>query len=96
MKTAKIYCIGAADHSGNQDFYMIFGNQEYFLFRQPYRKGVKEYFGNPIDLNRALKNNWNKLDNAVLRTVDKLPQYIRYIEKEYGIAVLERTKKRRA
>ena len=37
-----------------------------------------------------------ELDTAVLRTVDKLPQYIRYIEKEYGIAVLDRTKKRRA
>ena len=94
MRTAIVFCIGAEDHSNNQDFYIRVDGNDYFLFRQPYRKGVKEYFGNGVHLNKALKNNWNKLDRAILRTIDKLPSYIKYIEKEYGLVILEQTKRR--
>lgn len=63
------------------------------MFKQPYRKGVQAYFGNGVSIDKALNHNWNKLDRAVMRTIDKIPQYVRYIEKEYGIAVLKQTKR---
>ena len=93
MKTAIVFCVGANDHSGNQDFYVKVDNVDYFLFRQSYRKGIKEYFGNGVHIDKALKNNWNKLDRAVLRTIDKLPSYIKYVEKEYGVAILDKTRR---
>lgn len=31
-------------------------------------------------------------DSAITRTMDKIPMYVRYIEKEYAIEVLEQTK----
>lgn len=93
MKTAIVFCVGANDHSNNQDFYVKVDNVDYFLFRQSYRKGIKEYFGNGVRIDKALKNNWNKLDRAVLRTIDKLPSYIKYVEKEYGIAILDKTRR---
>ena len=94
MKKAIVFCVGAEDYSGNQDFYIKADGNTYFLFRQSYRKGIQEYFGNGVDLSRALKYKWKKADTAIQRTVDKLPAYIKYVEKEYGIAILERTKKR--
>ena len=94
MKSAIVFCVGAEDYSGNQDFYVKVDNNTYFLFRQSYRKGIQEYFGHGVELNQALKNNWNKLDRAVLRTIDKLPSYIKYVEKEYGVAILNKTKMR--
>ena len=96
MKTAIVFCVGATDHTNNHDFYIRVDGNDYFLFRQPYRKGVNQYFGNGVQLDRALRNNWNKLDRAILRTIDKLPTYIKYIEKEYGLTILERTKRRTA
>ena len=97
MKKARIYCeIEKTDHYGkdNHMFYVSVGSQSYFLFEQEYRKGVQDYFGNGVELDRALKHGWHKLDRAVMRTIDKLPSYIRYIEKEYDIAILEKTKRR--
>jgi len=100
MKNPRIYCVMVYDEHKDQayhDFYIKYENKDYFLFRQKYRKGIKEYFGyNGVTLTRAFKNHWNKLDTAVVRTIDKIPIYIRYIEKEYDLAILERTKKRRA
>ena len=99
MKKARVFCESYYDFNNEQayqDFYLTHDGRDYFLFRQEYRKGIKEYFGRGgVDIDRAIKNNWNKLDTAVIRTIDKIPSYIRYIEKQYGIAVLEQTKKRR-
>ena len=33
-------------------------------------------------------------DSAITRTMEKVPIYIRYIEKEYGIEILEKTRKK--
>ena len=33
-------------------------------------------------------------DSAVIRTMKKIPMYVKYVEKEYAIEVLEQTKKR--
>ena len=32
--------------------------------------------------------------NLIIKTMKKLPIYIKYVEKEYGICILEQTKKR--
>lgn len=99
MKKARVFCEFYYDNNTNkayQDFYLKHDGRNYFLFRQDYRKGIKEYFGcGGVEIDRALKNNWNKLDRSVIRTIDKMPCYIHYIEKQYNIAVLERTKKLR-
>lgn len=88
-----IFCKGSDLHDNTQDFYLVIGQDRYFLFKQPYRKGVQEYFGNGVSIEKAFNHSWNKLDRAVLRTIDKIPQYIRYVEREYGISVLKQTKK---
>lgn len=100
MKKARVFCESYYDfdkEQAYQDFYLTYNGHDYFLFRQEYRKGIKEYFGRGgVELDRALKNNWNKLDTAVIRTIDKIPNYIRYIEKQYDIAILNKTRKKSA
>lgn len=89
MQTA-IYCVRTAN--GKHAFYMTAGRKEYYLFSQDYRRGVQNYFGRSVYLKDALNYAKSNRDSAVIRTMDKLPLYIRYIEREYGIAVLERTR----
>ena len=89
MKT-KVYCKTVA--RGQQAFYLVVNNKEYYLFSQDYRVSVKEYFMSGISI-RETMNFANAHSTAVRRTLDKLKTYIPYIEKEYGIVVMEKTRK---
>ena len=55
---------------------------------------MHEFYSDGVSLNTALKFALAHQDNAILRTMEKLPRYIKYVEKEYGIAVLEQTLKK--
>ena len=61
------------------------------MFSQDYRKSVKNYYAGGVSLREALNNPRGGKDHALRKTMEKLPGYIKYIEKEYGIAVLEQT-----
>ena len=91
MKTM-IYC--EPTQKGVHSFYLILDGQEYYLFSQNYRKGVHDYFSKGVSLNESMNYSKTHNDSAVMRTMSKLPLYIRYIEKEYEIEVYERTKRR--
>lgn len=78
-------------------FYLINGSEKIFLFNQGRRKGVEEYYGgHGVTIDRALKLPTSlgrfsdrKRSRAIRRTMDKLPSYLRYIEKQYGIKVMK-------
>lgn len=89
---AVIYC--KRNTNGRDSFYLESEGERYWLFDQNHRKGVNEHFGKGLFLTDALSHRKAGCDGAVCKTISKLPAYIKYVEKEYGIAVLERTKKR--
>lgn len=89
-----IYC--RPTEKGIHSFYLLSEEGEFFLFSQHYRRGVQNYFGRGVYLEKANDYSKCKGDNAVIKTMGKLPVYIRFIEKEYGITVLEKSKKRKA
>ena len=93
MKT-KIYC--KISSKGAHNFYISTDEGEYFLFSQNYRRGVNDYFKNGVNLNEVFNFARCKYDNAVIRTKSKLPMYIKYVEKEYGITILDKTKKKKS
>lgn len=90
---AKIYC--KANHS-NLDFIITEKGTEYFLFTQKWHRGVEEYFKNGVALDNAIDHSKSRSDRMVHKVMSKLPMYIKYIEKEYGIAFLEQSKRRLA
>ena len=57
---------------------------------------MKKYFQNGVCINRALDHARAHGDTAVLCIMDKLPSYIRYVEREYGLKVLRKTIRRSA
>jgi len=88
---AMIYCIKNRDmHS----FFMIQGRQQYYLFCQNYRKGVQKYYCKGVSLKESMDFSKARNDSAIMKTMTKLPMYIKYIEKECGIEVFEKTKKK--
>lgn len=87
-----IYC--RTTRKGTQSFYMIYGKDEYYLFSQAYRKSVKDYYRNGVILNKSMDHSRSHNDMALERTMSKIPMYVKYIEKEYGIAVFEQTKRK--
>ena len=89
---AKIYC--ETEKHGVHSFYLVTEGREYFLFNQNYRKGVQEYYNKGVPISLAINRSKSHNNSALVRTMTKLPMYIRYIEKEYGIEIFEQTKKR--
>ena len=88
MKTT-VYC--KPTDKGIHTFYLSASGKDYFLFHQDYRKGVHSYFEKGVSLNEAMDFSRAHRDNALIRTMEKLPMYIKYVEKEYGIAVYNKT-----
>lgn len=86
----KIICKTTA--KGVQSFYLRCNKCEYYLFSQPYRVSVKEYFRFGLPIKEC--SNYSSRSYAVRKTLDKIYSHIRYVEKEYGIAVLEKTKQK--
>ena len=82
-----IYCKTVA--KGVQAFYVAVGSKSYFLFNQKYYVGVRDYFvqGKRIDeLATACKHR----NTAIRRTANKLPSYLQYVEKEYGVVIYDK------
>ncbi len=89
----KIYCKTTA--KGIQSFYVKIGAKSYFLFQQKYYVGVKDFFSNGKqidDLANACKN----VNTAVRRTAEKIPLYLKYIEKEYDVVIFDKRQKRKS
>lgn len=93
MKKATIICRNTSH--GTHTFYLKVDGEEYFLFSQTYRRGVADYYRRDLPLDRALDHGRSKGNTMVTHTMDKLPAYIRYLEQEYDLAVLEKTRKAR-
>lgn len=86
-----IYC----KRSNNAlDFFITDKGNEYYMFSQRPYTGVEEYFKKGIALNNAIKHSKCGDNKMIHKTITKLPTYIKYIEKEYGIALLEQSKKK--
>lgn len=92
MKTI-VYCKTVAKDT--LGLFAKIGDKEYFLFNQSYRKSIKEYFYNGVCVDNI--NNYSSAHSCAVRKImDKLPAYIRYIEKEYDVAIYEKTKETRS
>ena len=89
---ATIYCEPTS--KGVHSFYLVTSEAEYYMFSQDYRKGVHDYFSKGVRIDEATDFSKSHRDNAIRRTMTKIPMYIKYIEKEYGVEVLERTKRK--
>ena len=90
MKTT-IYCKPTAQ--GIHSFYLLTDAGEYFLFSQNYRKGVQRYFSKGVRLDQARNYAKTNKDTAIIKTMDKLPIYIKYVEKNTAFLFLNRPKK---
>ena len=91
----KNYIICKSAGKAKTSFYLVSDHDEHYLFTQNYRKGVRDYFMNGVTINQAMDTGKGRFDNALVRTMEKIPTYIRYIEKECGITVLRQTKKKK-
>ena len=85
-----VYCV--VSDKGKHSFYLEQDNSRYYLFTQSYRKSVQHYYGKGVLLDEAVNFNRSKHDSAIINTMEKLPSYIKYVEKEFEISVLKKTK----
>ena len=70
---ATIYCEPTS--KGMHSFYLIASGTEYYLFSQDYRKGVHEYFGKGVRIDKATDFSKSRRDAAIMRTMTKIPMY---------------------
>ena len=84
-----IYCETTA--KGVQSFFINANGETHFLFSQNFRRGVKDYFERGVRIDEAINFKRANGNSAIIHTMEKLPAYIRYVEREYGMEVLRRT-----
>lgn len=85
----KISCVL---NNSKLDFFLTYNNVEYWLFTGKLRKGVLNFYEKGVDLNKALDFSKSHNDTAIIKTMEKLPLYIRYIEREENIQIFDKTK----
>lgn len=86
----KIYC--KEQKRGTLSFYLNHMGVDYFLFYQHFKSGTNDYYKNGVSLDEAINYSRGQRNRAVFKTMDKIPMYIKYIEKENNIQVLNKTK----
>ncbi len=79
---------------GIQSFYLVSQGKEYFCFRKDTIKALNGISITKYIYLRLLDFSNSHMDTALIRTKRKLPIYIKYIEKEYEITVLNNTVKK--
>jgi hypothetical protein len=88
----KIYC-KTTGHD-QISFYIAQNGCEYYLFTQKYKRSAFEYYADGVTVSDALNSRKGTRDVAILKVMTKLPSYIRYIEREYDIIVLDKTQRK--
>ena len=73
---------------GGHSFYINHQGIDYLLFNQRFHRGVDRAFRNGLDLSESLNFKTAKGDTAILKTISKMKLYIKYIEKEYKVKIL--------
>ncbi len=89
----RIYC---QEKNGMHEFYMTIDRNDYYLFSQKYRVGVDSFYKGGVQLDKGIRHGIGRTDCAIHRTMDKVKRHIRYIEQEYDLVILEKTKMRAA
>ena len=76
-------------------FFVKVNGKDYFLFKQDFKKSNKDFFYNGVSV-YDISNYSGIHSTSVKKTLDKLPTYLRYIEKEYDVAIYDKTKQKQS
>ena len=85
----KIYC--KEQKKGTLSFYLNHMGNDYLLFCQPYKKGANDFYKNGVRFDESIDYSKARRNRAIFKTMDKIPMYVKYVEKEYNIKVLDKT-----
>ncbi len=90
MKKSVVYCCDS-NVKGLIDFYVRTGNESIYLFTQKYRKSTFSHYRNGLILDEALSYRKAYHDHAIISVIKRVRMNICYIEKQHGIAILNKT-----
>ena len=91
----KIYCELNTRNTEQLDFYITTSDgRRIYLLSQKYYESLEDYFGNGVSLDDALDHSKGGCYISIHKVKSKLPAYIRYAEQEYGVAILNKTRRR--
>ena len=85
-----VFCKTTA--KAKQTYYVSVEGKSYLLFEQDFRKSNKEFFEKGVPVSEIGRYS-NAHSASVRKTLDKLSTYLRYIEKEYDVAIFGQCKR---
>ena len=83
----RVYCITAAQ--GIQEYYLKTESGRYYLFEQDYHVSNRDYFKGGIEVEKV-GDFKNVKSTSVRNVLDKLPRYLRKLDKRYGLGLYKR------
>lgn len=91
MKEMMIICKDSRT-KGIINFYVEDKTGSYFLFQQKFRHSIYAFYKNGVPVSQAFSHRKTHNDKAIAHVIKRLPSQIAYAEKEYGIAILNKSK----
>ncbi len=76
------YWIIISKHEDTIDFYMRDRGTTYYLFSQPFSKGVYDYFRNGRCANEILSFNKWRTNKRLNKTIERIPSMVHYVQNE--------------
>ncbi|MBR6385126.1 MAG: hypothetical protein IKS03_03270 [Ruminococcus sp.] len=95
MREMVIICKNSST-KGIINFFAEDSTQSYFLFQQKFRHSTYDFYKKGIPVRQAFSHRSTHRDRAIENVIKRLPSQISYIEKEYGVAILNRTKAKKS
>lgn len=90
MNRIEIYC---KSNNNDLNFYVSANGEEFFLFKQRFDYPTFQRFKKGVKLGDALSPKSRRSSSPTLEKVcEKLPMYLKYVEQEYGISLLQNGK----
>jgi len=87
-----IYCKSTGHNV--QSFYVRTKEGEFYLFTQNYKQSVHDYYAGGVNIGNAISSPSGRRDACINKTMEKLPKFLTYIEKEFDVEILDKTKKK--
>lgn len=94
MKSTTIHCV-PGNEGRSLSFFVKQGDESHFLFMQNFNSTAYDFYKHGVSLEKAMSFKYGKKLKCSLMTKvsEKIRRYLKYIEKEYDMVILNKTRK---
>ena len=93
MRKAFIKCIVTGQkYDKRLKFYLHANGETHYMFDQTFHNTVYDYYRDGVSVDQAINYSFAKGNAALQRAMDRIPAQLQYLENEYNVVALQKSK----